>query len=120
LSDDEFDSYFTTDTPVLFAFHGYEPMIESIFFKRHNHNLTVHGYRESGDITTPFDMRVLNQIDRFNLVKSVINVLPDDVAIKHTDLIQEMTDMLDKHVTYTRTKGTDLPEVENWQWQPLK
>lgn len=120
LSDDEFDSYFTTDTPVLFAFHGYEPMIESIFFKRHNHNLTVHGYREFGDITTPFDMRVLNQIDRFNLVKSVITALPHDVAIKHTGLIQEMTDMLDKHVIYTRTKGADLPEIENWQWQPLK
>lgn len=120
LSDDEFDAYFTTDTPVLFAFHGYEPMIESIFFKRHNHHLAVHGYREVGDITTPFDMRVLNKIDRFNLVKAAINLLPENIRTKQAALVQEMTDKLDLHVAYTRSKGTDLPEVEDWRWQPLK
>ena len=72
LSDAEFDAYFTTDVPVLFAFHGYAPMIESIFFKRHNHHLAVHGYREEGDITTPFYLRVLNKFDRFKLVIAAI------------------------------------------------
>jgi len=120
LSDDEFDGYFTTDKPVLFAFHGYEPMIESIFFKRHNHNLKVHGYREVGDITTPFDMRVLNQIDRFNLVKAAISMLPQETRVKYASLVQEMTDKLDEHVAYTRSMGTDLPEVEDWRWKALK
>ncbi|CAM3075112.1 phosphoketolase [Leuconostoc rapi] len=119
LSQDEFDAYFTTDVPVLFAFHGYAPMVESIFFKRHNHNLAVHGYREAGDITTPFDMRVLNKIDRFNLVKAAVELLPTETSVKHADLVQAMNDKLDKHVSFTRSKGTDLPEVENWQWQPL-
>ena len=94
-------------------------MVESIFFKRHNHNLAVHGYREAGDITTPFDMRVLNKIDRFNLVKAAVELLPTETSVKHADLIQLMNDKLDKHVSFTRSKGTDLPEVENWQWQPL-
>lgn len=95
-------------------------MIESIFFKRHNHHLAVHGYREVGDITTPFDMRVLNKIDRFNLVKAAINLLPENIRTKQAALVQEMTDKLDLHVAYTRSKGTDLPEVEDWRWQPLK
>lgn len=120
LSDEAFDAIFTVDAPILFAFHGYEPMIESIFFKRHNHHLIVHGYREFGDITTPFDMRVLNQLDRFNLVKDAIKMMPGDFAVAHADLVQKMTDKLAEHVAYTREKGTDLPEVENWQWAGLQ
>ncbi|MEN0665057.1 phosphoketolase family protein [Caldifermentibacillus hisashii] len=71
LTDEEFDMYFTKNKPIIFAFHGYEGLVKDLFFDRHNHNLHVHGYRENGDITTPFDMRVLNQMDRFDLVKSV-------------------------------------------------
>lgn len=120
LSDAAFDAIFTVDEPILFAFHGYEPMIESIFFKRHNHHLIVHGYREFGDITTPFDMRVLNQLDRFNLVKDAIKIMPGNFSVQHADLVQEMTDKLAEHVAYTREKGTDLPEIENWQWAGLQ
>ena len=69
LSDEEFNKVFTTDKPVIFAFHGYEGMIRDIFFNRHNHNLRVHGYRENGDITTPFDMRVMSELDRFHLAQ---------------------------------------------------
>lgn len=118
LSDEEFDSFFTKDRPVIFAFHGYEGLIKDLFFDRHNHNLHVHGYRENGDITTPFDMRVLNQMDRFDLVKEAVLNLSD--ANKYKDIVREMDDMVAKHNQYIREEGTDLPEVENWNWKDLK
>lgn len=118
LSDEAFDAYFTKDKPVVFAFHGYEGLIKDLFFDRANHNLHVHGYRENGDITTPFDMRVMNQMDRFDLVKEVVSNLPD--ADRHAALISEMDGMLQKHHAYIREEGTDLPEIENWQWQAIK
>lgn len=118
LSDDEFDRYFTKDKPVVFAFHGYEGLIKDLFFDRHNHNLHVHGYRENGDITTPFDMRVLNQMDRFDLVKEAVLSLPN--AEKYTDIVEEMEAMVTKHNQYIREEGSDLPEVENWEWTELK
>ncbi|USS89143.1 phosphoketolase [Fructilactobacillus cliffordii] len=118
LSDAEFNSYFTTDTPVLFAFHGFEDIIRTIFFDRANHNVDVHGYRENGDITTPFDMRVLNQLDRFDLAKDVVENVPG-LAEKHPEFIQKMNAMVDKHNRYIREVGTDLPEVTNWKWEPL-
>lgn len=118
LSDAEFDQYFTKDKPVVFAFHGYESLIKDIFFDRHNHNLYVHGYRENGDITTPFDMRVLNQMDRFDLVKAVVNSLP--TAQKYGQVTAQMDAMIAKHHQFIRDNGTDLPEVENWQWTPIK
>ncbi|MFD3447624.1 phosphoketolase [Microbacteriaceae bacterium 4G12] len=117
LSDEEFDSFFTKDKPVIFAFHGYEGLIKDLFFDRHNHNLHVHGYRENGDITTPFDMRVLNQMDRFDLVKEAVLSLPD--ANKYTDIVDEMDSMVTKHNEYIREEGSDLPEVENWKWEKL-
>ena len=119
LTDEEFDRYFTTDAPVIFAFHGFEDMIESIFFDRHNHNLYVHGYRENGDITTPFDMRVLNQLDRFDLAKEAILATPA-YAEKSAYFAQRMDDMIAKHNHFIREEGTDLPEVMNWQWKGLK
>ncbi len=76
LSDAEFNSYFTTDKPILFAYHGFEGLIRDIFFTRQNRNVLIHGYREEGDITTPFDMRVLNELDRFHLAKDVIQHVP--------------------------------------------
>ncbi|MBY0099143.1 phosphoketolase family protein [Mesobacillus maritimus] len=117
LSDQEFDVYFTKNKPVIFAFHGYEGLIRDFFFDRNNRNLYVHGYRENGDITTPFDMRVLNQMDRFDLVKEAVLSLPD--AEKYAHIAQEMDAIISKHHQYIRDEGTDLPEVENWIWKSL-
>ncbi|MGG4219422.1 phosphoketolase family protein [Paenibacillus jamilae] len=118
LSDAEFDRFFTKDKPVVFAFHGYEGLIKDLFFDRHNHNLHVHGYRENGDITTPFDMRVLNQMDRFDLVKEAVLSLPN--AGKYTNIADEMDAVVKKHHQFIREEGIDLPEVENWVWEGLK
>ncbi|URJ60589.1 phosphoketolase family protein [Paenibacillus polymyxa] len=118
LSDAEFDQFFTKDKPVVFAFHGYEGLIKDLFFDRHNHNLHVHGYRENGDITTPFDMRVLNQMDRFDLVKEAVLNLPD--ASKYTNIVDEMDATVKKHHQFIREEGIDLPEVENWVWKGLE
>ncbi|TJY13162.1 phosphoketolase family protein [Lentilactobacillus buchneri] len=119
LSDEEFDNLFTIDKPVIFAFHGFEDLIKDIFFDRHNHNLHVHGYRENGDITTPFDMRVLNQLDRFDLAKEAVQDIPA-YTVKGGYFIQRMNDMVDKHNAYIRQEGTDLPEVVDWKWEGLK
>lgn len=119
LSDNEFDQYFTKDKPVIFAFHGFEDLIRSIFFDRHNHNLYVHGYREEGDITTPFDMRVLNELDRFHLAKDAIESMDQDIA-GGKEFIGEMDDKLRKHYQFIRDNGDDLPEVKNWTWKDLK
>ncbi|GEO67258.1 phosphoketolase family protein [Levilactobacillus spicheri] len=119
ISDEEFDRLFTTDKPVIFAWHGFEDMIKGLFFDRHNHNLHVHGYRENGDITTPFDMRVLNHLDRFHLAEEAVNDIPE-YAVKGAYFAQRMEDMVAKHNAYIREVGTDLPEVNDWQWKPLK
>lgn len=118
LSDEEFDAFFTKDKPILFAFHGYEGLVRDLFFDRHNHNVMIHGYRENGDITTPFDMRVLNQMDRFDLVKDVVLNLPD--ADKYGQIAAEMDSIIAKHNQYIRDEGADLPEVENWTWKLLE
>lgn len=118
LSDEEFDAFFTKDKPILFAFHGYEGLVRDLFFDRHNHNVMIHGYRENGDITTPFDMRVLNQMDRFDLVKDVVLNLPD--ADKYGQIAAEMDSIIAKHNQYIRDEGADLPKVENWTWKPLE
>lgn len=118
LSDEEFDAFFTKDKPILFAFHGYEGLVRDLFFDRRNHNVMIHGYRENGDITTPFDMRVLNQMDRFDLVKDVVLNLPD--ADKYGQIAAEMDSIIAKHNQYIRDEGADLPEVENWTWKPLE
>lgn len=119
LSDAEFDMYFTKNKPVIFAYHGYDDLIKDIFFDRHNHNVHVHGYREEGDITTPFDMRVRNELDRFHLVKEAILDV-SSIAEKGAHLDQQMDDILQKHHDFIREEGTDLPEVEQWQWEPLR
>ncbi|ETT47123.1 phosphoketolase [Paenibacillus odorifer] len=118
LSDEEFDQFFTKDKPVIFAFHGYEGLIKDLFFDRHNHNLHVHGYRENGDITTPFDMRVLNQMDRFDLAKEAVLSLPN--ANDYKAIADEMDAIVKKHHQFIREEGIDLPEVENWVWKALK
>ncbi|WP_125567860.1 phosphoketolase family protein [Companilactobacillus insicii] len=113
LSDEEFNKIFTTNKPVLFAFHGFEDIIKDIFFDRDNHNLFVHGYRENGDITTPFDMRVVNEMDRFHLAEEAAVAVEGDKA---NDFADKMEAEVDKHNKYIREYGTDLPEVENWKW----
>ncbi|NWN99993.1 phosphoketolase family protein [Tetragenococcus halophilus] len=117
LSDEAFDELFTTDKPVIFNFHGYEGLIRDIFFTRHNRNLSIHGYREDGDITTPFDMRVKNELDRFHLAKDAANTI---YAEKAADFIQEMDKTLQYHHDYIRENGDDISEVQNWEWKDLK
>ncbi|MBY5004952.1 phosphoketolase family protein [Streptococcus suis] len=117
LSDEEFDKLFTTDKPVIFAFHAYEGMIRDIFFKRHNHNLHVHGYRENGDITTPFDMRVMSELDRFHLAKdAAIASLGEQAAA----FASKMDETVAFHKDYIREHGDDIPEVQNWKWEHLE
>ncbi|WP_203633222.1 phosphoketolase family protein [Lacticaseibacillus suibinensis] len=119
LSDEVFDEYFTTDKPVFFAFHGFEDLIRDIFFDRHNRNLHVHGFREEGAITTPFDMRVLNELDRFHLAKDIVEHVPG-YAEKSGAFVQKMDDTLAHHYNYIRDTGEDLPEVLDWVWKPVK
>ena len=115
LSDAGYDAIFTKDKPVIFAFHGYPTLIHELTYERHNHNISVHGYQEEGTITTPFDMRVQNQIDRFNLVKDAIMHLPQ-LGNKGSFLIQKMNDKLVEHKQYIAEYGQDLEEIRNWEW----
>ena len=114
LSDEEFDKVFTTDKPVIFAFHGYEGMIRDIFFNRHNHNLRVHGYRENGDITTPFDMRVMSELDRFHLAQDAANAA---LGAEAAEFAAQMDETVAFHNAYIRENGDDIPEVQNWKWE---
>ena len=115
LSQREYDALFTTDKPIIFAFHGYPSLIHELTYKRVNKNLHVRGYIEEGTITTPFDMRVLNGIDRFNLVQTVIYNLPQ-LGNRGAYLIQQMKDKLVEHKQYIAKYGVDLPEVADWKW----
>ena len=114
LSDEEFDKLFTTDKPVVFCFHGYEDMIRDLFFNRHNHNVHIHGYRENGDITTPFDMRVLSEMDRFHVAKDAAVAVYGDKA---SEFAAKMDETVEFHHGYIREHGEDIPEVVNWQWE---
>ena len=116
LSDEEFDKYFTKDKPILFAFHGYETLIRTIFFDRHNHHLMIHGYKENGDITTPFDMRVVNELDRYHLAKDAALKIKGSQA---EDFAKKMDQKLQEHQNYIRENGIDLPEVLDWKWKNL-
>ncbi|MCZ3847065.1 hypothetical protein [Lactobacillus crispatus] len=119
ISDKEFDRLFPSDIPVIFAWHGYKTMMESIWFARNHHNIHIHCYEENGDITTPFDMRVLNHLDRFDLAKDAVESIPS-LAGKNPDFINEMDDLLAKHHQYIRDNGKDIPEVTEWKWTGLK
>ena len=114
LSDEEFDKLFTADKPVVFCFHGYEGMIRDLFFDRHNHNVHIHGYRENGDITTPFDMRVLSEMDRFHVAKDAAVAVYGDKA---REFAAKMDETVEFHHSYIREHGEDIPEVVNWQWE---
>ena len=119
LTDAEFNSYFTTDKPVIFAWHGFRDMIQALFFDRANRNVHIHSYEENGDITTPFDMRVLNELDRFHLAKDAIQSVPG-YEQKSAAFVAKMDNMINKHNHYIRSEGKDLPEVTNWTWKGLK
>jgi xylulose-5-phosphate/fructose-6-phosphate phosphoketolase len=116
LSDHDFDRLFTTNEPIVFAYHGYPWLIHRLAYRRTNHhNLHVRGYKEEGTITTPFDMAVLNDLDRFHLVIDVIDRLPS-LGAPAAPVRQEMTAALGRHHDYIRKHGKDMPEIEQWRW----
>ncbi len=116
LSDVDYDSIFTTDKHIIFAFHGYPWLIHRLTYRRNNRNIHVRGYKEEGTITTAFDMTVLNNIDRFHLVMDTIDRLPD-TGTKGTYLKQEMEKKLIEHREYIDKNGIDMPEIRNWKWE---
>jgi xylulose-5-phosphate/fructose-6-phosphate phosphoketolase len=116
LSDNDFDSLFTRDKPVIFAFHAYPWLIHRLTYRRHNHaNLHVRGYKEEGTITTAFDMTVLNDMDRFHLVIDTIDRLPQ-TGSQGVYLKQQLLDKLIEHKHYIDKYGEDMPEIRNWVW----
>jgi xylulose-5-phosphate/fructose-6-phosphate phosphoketolase len=118
LPDRDFDVLFTKDKPIIFAYHGYPWLIHRLTYRRTNHdNLHVRGYKEEGTITTPFDMAVLNDLDRFHLSMDVIDRLPQ-LGSRSAYLKQELRDKLVDHRRYIERYGDDLPEVRNWRWGP--
>jgi xylulose-5-phosphate/fructose-6-phosphate phosphoketolase len=116
LQDEDFDAIFTTDKPVIFAYHGYQALIHKLTYRRHNHdNIHVRGYKEEGTTTTPFDMVVLNNLDRFQLELDAIRRIP---RLAH--LVPEATEryyeQMQSHKLYVSEHGEDMPEVKNWKW----
>ena len=117
LSDKDFDSLFTHNRPIIFAFHGYPWLIHRLTYRRTNHvNLHVRGYKEEGTTTTPFDMCVLNDLDRFRLVMDAIDRVPG-LAERAAYVSQAMREKRIEHRRYVDTHGDDMPEVRDWQWQ---
>ncbi len=116
LSSKEFDSLFTIDKPIIFAYHGYPWLIHRLTYRRTNHgNLHVRGYKEEGTTTTPFDMVVLNTLDRFHLVMDVANRVPA-LQAQAAHIKQRMRDKLNAHTQYIHQHGEDMPEIRDWQW----
>jgi xylulose-5-phosphate/fructose-6-phosphate phosphoketolase len=116
LSNREFDSIFTTDKPVIFAFHGYPTLIHRLTYKRANHaNFHVHGYREEGTTTTPFDMTVLNELDRFHLAGAAVDRIPRLLSV-NGHFKQFLRNKLVEHKQYICEYGEDLPEIRDWKW----
>ncbi len=117
LSDEEFDRLFTTDRPVIFAYHGYPYLIHRLTYKRTNHqNIHVRGFIEEGTTTTPFDMTVLNELDRFHLALSAIDRVPG-LRNKAAGVVGMLEAKLAEHTRYVREYGEDMPEIRNWTWQ---
>ncbi|MFC6085849.1 phosphoketolase family protein [Sphaerisporangium aureirubrum] len=116
MSDAEFDALFTTDKPVIFNFHGYPWLIHRLTYRRHgHHNIHVRGYKEEGTTTTPFDMAMLNDIDRYHLVMDVIDRVPG-LAVTTAHLRQQMTDARLRARAHTRDHGEDMPDIRDWTW----
>jgi xylulose-5-phosphate/fructose-6-phosphate phosphoketolase len=117
LHEAEFDALFTPDRPVIFAYHGYPSLIHRLTYRRKNHdNIHVRGYKEEGTTTTPFDMVMLNDMDRFHLVTDVIDRVPG-LGSRYADLRQQMVDERLRHRDYTRQTGDDMPDIRHWTWQ---
>ena len=120
LNDRDFDTLFTTNKPVIFAFHGYPGLIHRLTYRRTNHeNFHVHGYKEEGTTTTPFDMVVLNELDRYHLVMAAIDQLPA-LGGRAAYIKQMFQYKLIEHRHYVETYGQDMPEVREWQWSPTQ
>jgi xylulose-5-phosphate/fructose-6-phosphate phosphoketolase len=118
LSDKDFDSLFTKDKPIIFAYHGYPWLIHRLTYRRTNHkNLHVRGYKEEGTTTTPFDMVVLNDLDRFHLAGDVIDRVAD-LGSRAAYAKQFIRDKLIDHKNYIHKHGEDMPEIRNWEWSP--
>ena len=115
LTDEEYDSLFTKDKPIIFAFHGYPHLIHQLAYKRHNNNLHVHGYIEEGTITTTFDMKVQNKLDRYHLVIDALKYL-NKLGEKRASLEEWCRDKLIEHTEYIHEYGEDMPEIKNWTW----
>ena len=119
LPDPEFDAIFTKDRPVVFAFHGYPWLIHRLTYRRNNHgNIHVRGYKEEGTTTTPFDMTVLNDIDRFHLAIDVINRC--SVGAEGKRIVEMFHEKLRQHTAYTREHGEDMPEIRDWRWDAAR
>jgi xylulose-5-phosphate/fructose-6-phosphate phosphoketolase len=120
LSDETFDRLFTPDRPVIFAYHGYPSLIHRLTYKRTNHrNIHVRGFIEEGTTTTPFDMTVLNELDRFHLAIEAIERVPG-LKEKSAGVVAMLKDKLAEHTRYVREHGEDLPEIRNWKWKTAK
>lgn len=118
LSDSEFDELFTKKRPIIFNFHGYPSLIHELIFDRCNHNIIVKGYMENGSITTPFDMRVQNEIDRYHLVIEACKIVPN-LGSKGTYLMKSTQEKLIEHKEYIKEYGVDMPEISEWKWQDI-
>ncbi|MBR3049530.1 MAG: phosphoketolase family protein [Bacilli bacterium] len=116
MRDEEYDAIFTKDKPIIFNFHGYPSLIHQLTYKRTNRNIHVHGYKEEGTITTTFDIRVQNEIDRFNLVKSALKEIPRYRRTSQV-LMDWCDDMLKQHKAYIHEYGEDMPFIKNWKWE---
>jgi xylulose-5-phosphate/fructose-6-phosphate phosphoketolase len=116
LSDKDFDVLFTSDKPIIFAYHGYPSLIHQLTYRRTNHpNLHVRGYKEEGTTTTPFDMTVMNDLDRFHLFGDVIDRVSQ--LESHADRARQfIRDRLSGHKRYIEQHGEDMPEIRNWKW----
>ena len=116
MSDEEYDEIFTKDKPIIFNFHGYPSLIHQLTYKRHNRDLHVHGYKEEGTITTTFDIRVQNDIDRFHLVIAALREIPRYHKSSQV-LVNWCLEMLKKHKEYIAYYGEDMPYIRDWKWE---
>ena len=116
LTDEEYNAIFTKDKPIIFNFHGYPDLIHQLTYNRENTDLHVHGYIEEGTITTSFDMKVQNKIDRYHIVIDALKYLPK-LGNRGASLIQECRNKLIEHKLYICKTGLDMEEIRNWQWK---